>query len=296
MDATPVTLGQEFGGYAAHGRATASSGSRPSLPRRRASCRWAARRSAPASTPRPASPRAVIAALAERHRAAVHRGAQPLRGAGHPGLAGRAVRRSCAPSPSASPRSATTCAGWLGPARRARRDPPARPAAGVEHHARQGQPGAARGDADGLRPGDRQRRDDRRSPARRGSFELNVMMPVIAPQPAGVDPAARQRLAGCSPTGASTASPPTSSGCASYAESSPSVVTPLNRYIGYEAAAKVAKQALAERSDDPRDRDRPGLRRARRAHRGAARRGPRRGSMTHPDRRRRPPAAEAPRP
>ena len=32
-----------------------------------------------------------------------------------------------------------------------------------------------------------------------------------------------------------------------YAESSPSVVTPLNRYIGYENAAKVAKQALAER-------------------------------------------------
>lgn len=32
-----------------------------------------------------------------------------------------------------------------------------------------------------------------------------------------------------------------------YAESSPSVVTPLNRYIGYEEAAKVAKRALAER-------------------------------------------------
>lgn len=32
-----------------------------------------------------------------------------------------------------------------------------------------------------------------------------------------------------------------------YAESSPSIVTPLNRYIGYEEAAKVAKQALSER-------------------------------------------------
>ena len=31
-----------------------------------------------------------------------------------------------------------------------------------------------------------------------------------------------------------------------YAESSPSVVTPLNRYIGYENAAKVVKVALAE--------------------------------------------------
>ncbi len=32
-----------------------------------------------------------------------------------------------------------------------------------------------------------------------------------------------------------------------YAESSPAIVTPLNPYIGYEEAAKVAKQALAER-------------------------------------------------
>ena len=30
-----------------------------------------------------------------------------------------------------------------------------------------------------------------------------------------------------------------------YAESSPSIVTPLNKYVGYEAAAKIAKQALA---------------------------------------------------
>ena len=32
-----------------------------------------------------------------------------------------------------------------------------------------------------------------------------------------------------------------------YAESSPSIVTPLNRYLGYEEAAAVAKQALKER-------------------------------------------------
>ena len=32
-----------------------------------------------------------------------------------------------------------------------------------------------------------------------------------------------------------------------YAEGSPSIVTPLNRYLGYEEAAKVAKQALSER-------------------------------------------------
>ncbi len=34
--------------------------------------------------------------------------------------------------------------------------------------------------------------------------------------------------------------------CRTYAESSPSIVTPLNRYIGYENAARVAKKALAE--------------------------------------------------
>jgi fumarate hydratase class II len=32
-----------------------------------------------------------------------------------------------------------------------------------------------------------------------------------------------------------------------YAESSPSIVTPLNRYLGYEEAASIAKQSLAER-------------------------------------------------
>jgi fumarate hydratase, class II len=32
-----------------------------------------------------------------------------------------------------------------------------------------------------------------------------------------------------------------------YAESSPSIVTPLNRFLGYEEAASIAKQALAER-------------------------------------------------
>jgi fumarate hydratase class II len=34
--------------------------------------------------------------------------------------------------------------------------------------------------------------------------------------------------------------------CRRYAESSPSIVTPLNRFLGYEEASKIAKQALAE--------------------------------------------------
>ena len=41
------------------------------------------------------------------------------------------------------------------------------------------------------------------------------------------------------------------------AESSPSIVTPLNSAIGYEEAAAVAKQALKEQQDDPADGHRP---------------------------------------
>lgn len=79
-----------------------------------------------------------------------------------------------------------------------------------------------------------------------GNFELNVMMPVIAKN---VLESVRL-LANVSRLLADR----TIDGIVAhrerareYAESSPSVVTPLNRYIGYEEAAKVAKKALAER-------------------------------------------------
>jgi fumarate hydratase class II len=78
-----------------------------------------------------------------------------------------------------------------------------------------------------------------------GSFELNVMMPVMA------------RAVLESIRLLSTSSTLLADRCVAgitanedrmrtYAESSPSVVTPLNKYIGYENAAKVAKKALAE--------------------------------------------------
>jgi fumarate hydratase class II len=78
-----------------------------------------------------------------------------------------------------------------------------------------------------------------------GNFELNVMLPVIA----------RNLLESIRLL--STSSRLLADRCVdgitanvermrTYAESSPSVVTPLNRYIGYENAAKVAKTALAE--------------------------------------------------
>jgi fumarate hydratase class II len=79
-----------------------------------------------------------------------------------------------------------------------------------------------------------------------GAFELNVMMPVMA---RNVLESIRllgnvsRLLADRCIDGIE----PDVERCREYAESSPSVVTPLNRYIGYEAAAKVAKQSLAQR-------------------------------------------------
>ncbi|MFF5716651.1 class II fumarate hydratase [Streptomyces buecherae] len=79
-----------------------------------------------------------------------------------------------------------------------------------------------------------------------GNFELNVMLPVIAK-----NLLESIRLLG---NAARLLADRTVDGITAdverareYAESSPSVVTPLNRYIGYEEAAKVAKRSLAER-------------------------------------------------
>ncbi|MGO4460165.1 class II fumarate hydratase [Streptomyces sp. M-16] len=79
-----------------------------------------------------------------------------------------------------------------------------------------------------------------------GNFELNVMLPVMA---RNVLESIRllgngSRLLADRTVDGITAN---SERAREYAESSPSVVTPLNRYIGYEEAAKVAKRALAER-------------------------------------------------
>ncbi len=76
-----------------------------------------------------------------------------------------------------------------------------------------------------------------------GSFELNVMLPVIARnllESIRLLANASRLLAGC--VRGLTAD---LDRMRAYAESSPSIVTPLNGYVGYEAAAAIAKQALA---------------------------------------------------
>jgi len=79
-----------------------------------------------------------------------------------------------------------------------------------------------------------------------GNFELNVMLPVIARNVlesirliANVSKVFADRCISGIEANVER--------CQEYAESSPSIVTPLNHYVGYDEAAKIAKQALAER-------------------------------------------------
>lgn len=79
-----------------------------------------------------------------------------------------------------------------------------------------------------------------------GNFELNVMLPVIAKnllESIRLLTNVSRLLADRAIDGITA----DAERAREYAESSPSVVTPLNRYLGYEEAAKVAKRSLAER-------------------------------------------------
>ncbi|MFH9265408.1 class II fumarate hydratase [Streptomyces sp. NPDC017546] len=78
-----------------------------------------------------------------------------------------------------------------------------------------------------------------------GNFELNVMLPVIAKnllESVRLLANASRLLADRTVDGITA----DVERARAYAESSPSVVTPLNKYIGYEEAAKVAKKSLKE--------------------------------------------------
>ncbi|MFE6226550.1 MULTISPECIES: class II fumarate hydratase [unclassified Streptomyces] len=79
-----------------------------------------------------------------------------------------------------------------------------------------------------------------------GNFELNVMLPVMAKnllESVRLLANASRLLADRTVDGITA----NAERAREYAESSPSVVTPLNKYLGYEEAAKIAKRSLAER-------------------------------------------------
>ncbi len=78
-----------------------------------------------------------------------------------------------------------------------------------------------------------------------GTLELNVMLPVIARnllESIRLLSSITRLLADRCVDGLQA----DIERCRRYAESSPSIVTPLNQYLGYEEAAKVVKQAVAE--------------------------------------------------
>ena len=190
MDATPVTLGQEFGGYAAaveHGVERLRG-----LP---AACRRAAARRDRGGDrhQRPEGVRAAGDQAAGRGAGdAVHRGSGPLRGPGRPrrtggGVGGPAHDRRVA----LQVRHRPALDGQRAPYRPGR-DPHPRPAAGIVDHAGQGQPGDPRSGVAGRGPGHRQRR---RRGLRRGGRQLRAQRdaPGHRPQPARVDPPAGRR-------------------------------------------------------------------------------------------------------
>src|SRR5918996_1545374 len=79
-----------------------------------------------------------------------------------------------------------------------------------------------------------------------GSFELNVMLPLIGRnllESIRLLSSVSRLLADRCVSGISA----NVERMREYAEGSPAIVTPLNRYLGYEEAASIAKQALAER-------------------------------------------------
>ncbi|MEU7927265.1 class II fumarate hydratase [Micromonospora sp. NPDC049107] len=80
-----------------------------------------------------------------------------------------------------------------------------------------------------------------------GDFELNVMLPVMGRNLlesirllAAVSRLFADRLVAGLVADAEV--------CLAYAEGSPSIVTPLNRYLGYDEAASIAKEALAKQA------------------------------------------------
>ncbi|MFI0796752.1 class II fumarate hydratase [Micromonospora rubida] len=78
-----------------------------------------------------------------------------------------------------------------------------------------------------------------------GDFELNVMLPVMARnllESIRLIAASSRLLADRCVVGLVA----NADVCLAYAEGSPSIVTPLNRHLGYDEAASVAKEALAK--------------------------------------------------
>ena len=135
----------------------------------------------------------------------------------------------------------------LRPALRPGRTAAAGQRAGQLHHARQGEPDAVRGHRAGRHPGDRRRRGGclRRHP--RGSFELNAMRPVITNnflQPARILGDGCEKFRLYSVEGSKLRE----TRIAHCVEECVMPVTALSPVIGYEKAAHIAQKATRDGS------------------------------------------------
>ena len=244
MDATPVTLGQEFGGYAAQLRLGVERLAVDAAAAGRAPARRHRGR-APASTRRPASRRRVIDILCELTdlpltEARDHFEAQGSRDAlvetsGQLRTIAVSLHKIC------------TDLRWMGSGPRAGlgeiRLPDLQPGSSIMP----GKVNPVLPEAMSMVCAQVIGNDATITFAgASGNFELNVMMPVMAAnllESIRLLANASRLLADRCVAGIEA----DVEHCRALAESSPSVVTPLNRYIGYENAAAVAKRAVKER-------------------------------------------------
>ena len=242
MDAVPVTLGQEFGGYAAQVR----EGQRARRGDARAARQDPARRHRRRHRPEhaPGVRRTSSCQVGTSDRAHDLAAGRPVRVPGGARRArrglGRAEDRRRQPDEDrerpALPR--------LGPARRAGGDLPARAAEGLVDHARQGQPGDPGGRHPGRRAGDRERHGDldRRHA---GPLRAERVRAADGPQPAAVDQAARLREPPARhEVRRRDRGEPGADRALTRRRRSPAA-TALNPYIGYDKATEIVKEAAA---------------------------------------------------
>ena len=242
MDAVPVTLGQEFGGYAAQvrqgiARIEAALGRVGQIP-------LGGTATGTGLNTHPEFAERVRAILGERDRPAILRPGRPLRGAGRPRRARRGLGRAQDRRRLAHQDRERHPAHGLGPARRPCRDRAARAAEGQLDHAGQGQPGHPRGRDAGLGAGDRERRGDHRRRACRATSSSTSSCPLIARNLLEsirlLASAARLFAEKC--VDGIEANRET---CERYAELTLSAATALNPYVGYDKASEIVKEAVA---------------------------------------------------
>ena len=176
QDATPLTLGQEFGGYAfqveqAIRRVTAALHNIYPLAQGGTAV-------GTGLNTRAGFAEAIAGADRRDHRASLRHRAEQVRGAGGERRDGRDVGGAEDGGGVALQDRQRHPAARQRAAQRPRRTDPARERARLVDHAGQGEPDPGRGADDGLRPGDGQRRR-RRLRRRQGHFELNVYKPMI---------------------------------------------------------------------------------------------------------------------